>query len=503
MKRSSLNSSFRSFAVLGGGQLISTLANALKMKFTAGILGPTGVGLVGIYTALVSTAASIASLGMASGSTRELANAFASGDAAAESRARRAIFWLTLLLAFGGATLFLALSRPIARLVLDSQIHAGDIAWLSIGVALTVGFMSQAAVLAGLHRVGDQARVNAGAGLVGAILGAIAVWLLRDRAPVVMVLATPAVTVLAGAIVIARLDRPRGSSRRLAEVAEDIGPILRISVYALYVAVIFQAGFLATRALVQHRLGFDSSGQFQAAWAIGMAFQGAILASITGDFFPRITAAAADRISSAKMINEQIELGLLICLPFALVLMGLAPWVIRLLYTPQFLPAVDLLRWQIVGDLLKMACFPMGYALVAFGATRAFAVNQTISVAIYIAVGVVGIPTFGLAAVGFAYVAMWVVYLPIPWWTIRQQIDLRWSRGVRFQSLLSLCCTGAVGLVLMYSNPLGAVLGCTLALITGLWALIRIAGLVGDGNGRLSKLARIGKRLSRRSQTRN
>lgn len=142
---------------------MNMLANILKMKVAAVLLGPTGVGLIGLYTSLFQTSASVAALGLDGAGARQLAAADADGGDLAVAKARRAILWCGLVLAILGGSLFLILSPVIARTIVDDHARQSDVAWLSIGVALTVVAASQTAILTGLRRVGDLARINIGA----------------------------------------------------------------------------------------------------------------------------------------------------------------------------------------------------------------------------------------------------------------------------------------------------------------------------------------------------
>ena len=141
------------------------------MKVAAVVLGPTGVGLVGLYTNLMSTAAAISSLGVGTTAVRQVVAAGSDGGESAVSRTRRALFWGTLALAAAGAAVVWLSRGWIARVFLSDENRSGDVAWLALGVALTVAAASQTALLTGLRRIGDLARVNIASALFGALAG--------------------------------------------------------------------------------------------------------------------------------------------------------------------------------------------------------------------------------------------------------------------------------------------------------------------------------------------
>jgi len=72
------------------------LNGIVKMKAAALLLGPTGVGLIGLYINVMQTAASVSALGLGNVGTRQIALAQAESSPAALGKVRRALFWLTI-----------------------------------------------------------------------------------------------------------------------------------------------------------------------------------------------------------------------------------------------------------------------------------------------------------------------------------------------------------------------------------------------------------------------
>ncbi len=84
-----------------------------------------------------------------------------------------------------------------------------------------------------------------------------------------------------------------------------------------------------------------------------MTYIGFVLGAMGTDYYPRLTAVIHDHTSVNRIVNEQTEVALLLATPVLLAMLGLAPWVITLLYSDQFGEAVETLRWQVLGDLFE------------------------------------------------------------------------------------------------------------------------------------------------------
>jgi O-antigen/teichoic acid export membrane protein len=101
-------------------------------------------------------------------------------------------------------------------------------------------------------------------------------------------------------------------------------------------------------------------------------------------------------------------MALLLAGPALLAMITLAPWVIHLLYAASFAPATDVLRWQVLGDILKVASWPMGFILLAMGRGGIFIATEFTWNATYLGAIALGIQEWGLVIAG---VGFWFAYL--------------------------------------------------------------------------------------------
>ncbi|MCE6967487.1 O-antigen translocase [Cereibacter sphaeroides] len=494
MSGSSYRTILRSSSIIGGAQVINIAVGLVKMKVVAVLLGPAGVGLIGLYLSLIQTASSIAALGLGNVGTRQIAQAHAEGGDVAVGRTRRALFWGTMGLALIGAALFWLASGWIARVILADETRATDVAWLSLGVALTVAAGSQGALLTGLRRIGDLARINLGAGVIGSVLGVLALWLWGAQGLVAMVLVAPVVTFLLGHLYVARLGPPAGPPIRLPEMTGEWRAMVTLGFAFMISGLVTTLGHLAVRILVQRELGAEALGQFQAAWAIGTTYLGFVLGAMGTDYYPRLTAAIDDPATATRLVNEQTEVALLLCAPVLLAMLGLAPWVIHLLYSAEFGPAAEILRWQLIGDILKVMSWPLGFIILAAGAGKTFVVTESLGMGVFVLGVLALLPLMGVAATGGAFLALYVAYLPLVWWLGGRRIGFRWTGAVKAQALAVIGAAVAVDIAARWSELLGAALGVGLAAAAGFWALMRLSAMSGAG-GRLGGIARLGERV--------
>ena len=478
---------------MGAASVLNILSGVVKMKAAAVLLGPAGVGLVGLYQNLVQTASTVSALGLGSVGTRQIAAAQATGDGAKVGEVRRALFWATLALSALGALIFVAASGWIAEHLLAAPEHAGDVAWLAAGVAFTVAAGSQGALLTGLRRIGDLARLQVLTGVLSAALGVAAIWWWGAQGLLALVLAAPVVRFAAGHYYVARLGPPQGPTAALSAMADEWRRMAALGLPFMLSGLVTVLGHLAVRSIVQRELGADDLGYFQAAWAVGMLYLGFVLGAMGTDYYPRLTAAIGDRQAATRLVNEQTEVALLLCGPAILGMLALAPWVIRLLYTAEFAPAAEVLRWQLLGDMLKVMSWPLGFVLLAAGAGRTFIATESSGIGVFVAGAALAVPAMGVAGTGAAFLALYVWYLPLVYLLARRRIGFRWSARVKRQALALGLSAAAVAGAARVSEAGAAALGVALAGGFGLYGLAHLGQMaeLSGPLGRLSGAARI------------
>ncbi|TNE94707.1 MAG: O-antigen translocase [Rhodobacteraceae bacterium] len=494
MHSSSYRTILRSSSIIGGAQVVNILVGLIRMKIVAVLIGPAGVGLIGLYANLIQTATTVAGLGIGNVGTRRIATAHAEGGATEVGRTRRILFWGALILASLGALGFWLLRGIIAEQMLEDPEKSKYVAWLAIGVALNVGAVSQSALLTGMRRIGDLARINVLAGILGTIVNIVILWIWGMQGLIAVVLVSPALTFMLGHIFVSRLGPLEGRRPILREMMSEWGEMARLGFAFMLSGVVATVGALVVRTLVQRELGPDALGQFQAAWVIGMTYLGVVLSAMGTDYFPRLTAVINDPNAATRMVNEQTEVALLLTAPILLTMLGFVPWVINLLYTSDFAPAVEILRWQLLGDILKVMSWPMGFVIVAAGAGKTFVATQAAQMMVFILGVYVGMPHLGIASTGIAFMSMYIVGLMMNLWLARRWIKFQMTTAVRKQAIILLLAAVAVDIASRWSAPIGATIGTLGAVAMGFWALMRLSKLT-EAKGKLGRIAAIGEKV--------
>jgi O-antigen/teichoic acid export membrane protein len=489
--KSSYRRILRSSSIIGGASFINIAVGLVRTKVLAILLGPIGVGLTSLYTGFVTTAGTFATLGVGTVGTRQIAEAFSKDDQHALYTARRAMFWGTMVLAAASTLVVWTLRRILAVFVLGNASYSSAIAWLSLGVALTVAAASQGALIQGMRRIADLARVTVFASVLNTVIGVTLLWWLGRRGLIAYVLIGPLMTFLLGHFYVSRLPKLETDAVTVVELAREWASLLRLGLAFVGATLAGSLVQLWIRIYVGKRLGTSSLGQYQAAWTISMQYVSFVLTAMASDYYPRLTGVIRNRDAASRLVNEQTEIAMLLSTPVFVAMMAMAPWVMHLLYSALFAPAVELLRWQVLGDVLKVASWPLGFVILAAGDGKTYFWAESVTNLLTALVVATLLPVLGLRITGIAYLVTYVFYLPLVYWLARRRIGFHWSRAVlRLVAVAFVACTAAGSLALL--SRWGIVIGCALAVWFGVFALGRIShmGALGGPVGKLGELAR-------------
>jgi len=325
----------RSSSIMGGSQAISYLVGLVRIKAVALLLGPAGVGIVGLYTSTMNMASEVSGLGLQRSAVRTIAVAQGQGDAPAVARAIRMLRRLCWLTGIVGWLACAALAIPLSRLMFQSTEHAWALAVLGGTVLLGAVNGGQLALLRGLRRIGDIARVQVASAVVNTVvIVALYAWL-RERGIVPVLLVSASISLAMSWWFVRRVQVVEvGMSWQQA--VDEAKPMVSLGIVLMVSSALATLLEFYTRTLLSRGEGLEAVGIYQAAWSLSGMFAGFVLKAMGTDFYPRLVAVIDDRRTAAREINHQTEIGILLALPGLLATLVFAKWVVWLLYSSAF-----------------------------------------------------------------------------------------------------------------------------------------------------------------------
>ena len=282
----------KSSALIGGSSLVNIAIGIVRTKTMAILLGPSGVGLMGLYGSITDLTINIAGMGINSSGVRQIAEAVGSGDTERIASTAAVLRRISLLFGVLGAGLLAVFSGSVSTLTFGNDQHAAAVALLSIGVFFNLVSGGQGALIQGMRRISDMAKMGILGTLFGAIISILVIYLLREEGIVISYILVSAIGILTSWWYSRKIQIQRPSISA-SQVGQEAAALLKLGFAFMASGLLMSGAAYAVRLIVVRKVGFDAAGLYQAAWGLGGLYLGFILQAMGADFYPRLTARSA------------------------------------------------------------------------------------------------------------------------------------------------------------------------------------------------------------------
>ncbi len=424
------------------GSLQSLIRIALSMvsvKITAAYLGPSGVALIGYLLNVLSFIIGIAANGSNIAIIRftaehrsepnRIARFFASG--------LRLSLAVSLLL----AGLLLLLERPLAQWLFNDEQFIWVLRLLALCTPLIVIASLLTSFITGLKEftvtskitmvstfigsllyIGMTVRYGIGGGLSGVILSSVLVFFV--------------------ALIWGSCKRFFAVNHFVLPVnAYDIRRILSFFPLAMVPGITMPLVLILVRDHIASTNDMAAAGHWQAVWRVSEVYLAVFMSSMSLYFMPRI-AELQNPQELAREIRRTLTAFIALVASAALMIYLLRDLVVYLLYTPDFLPMRELFAYQLLGDVMRMAAWSLGFVLVAKDFHRYYLVFEILIPALFYGGTIILSPTFGSQAVPLAYAAAYTIHFLLALFALRRLILPRRLPENRKSGELDTTCSG-------------------------------------------------------------
>jgi enterobacterial common antigen flippase len=433
----------KSSVLVGGSSLLNVAIGMVRTKVMALLLGPAGFGLFGVYGSIATLAQTVAGMGVNSSGVRQIAQAAGSGDGRRIAETSQVLRRVSFVLGLLGALLMVVLARPVAVITFGNSGHTAAIAGLSGVVLIMLISGGQSARIQGLRRIAELAKVSVLSALGGTLLSIPLVYFLRESGVIPALIAVAAMTLAASWWYSRQIPVESVSVSRI-ELRRESAALLKLGFAFMSSGLMTMGVAYVVRITVLRKVGMEATGLYQSAWTLGGLYVAFILQAMGADFYPRLTACIANREAANRLVNEQVEIGLLLAGPGVLATLTCAPLAIALFYSSRFLPAVEILRWICLGTLLQVVTWPMGYIIVAKARQSLFFWCEAAWAVVSLALAWVCVSAFGLKGAGIAFFGSYIFHGVLIYRVIRRISGFRWSAENTRRCLMFFVGTAAV-----------------------------------------------------------
>lgn len=442
------NQILKSAAILGSARVMTMLVGMGKVKILALILGPTGVGIVGIFEMIVQTAIHLTGLGTSMSGVRQIALNRASGNPDDAVRTARTLHRLAFVLGSLGMIVVAVFANPVSKITFNTDAYARPIAILAPTVLFMSLFFGCRSVLQGMQRITSLAKLTITSACINAIVMPLIIWQLGETGIPYACVFSAAMTFL-----VARLFERKINFQKVrmswTETIQNSPAFIKLGIGLSNAILLSSLVTYATRAYIARELGLEAVGIYLCAFFLSGKFTGFLLDTMQNDFYPRLSAESNNHQNLNTLVNQQTEIVLLLSLPGLLLTLSLAPWLVSILYSSEFSSAIDLIRIYMLGCFFRVIWAPMGFVRLAKGKGLLFFTSEAALNVVHLALIILLATMHGLKGIAIAYVAHNLIQL-VTLYTISHKLtQFSWSKNVfklftLFAIMTMLCVFGSL-----------------------------------------------------------
>ena len=240
----------KSSAIIGGSSVINIAVSIVRSKAMALLLGPSGVGLVGLYSSVLDLTHSIDGMGINRSGVRQIAEAVGTGEEIRVARTATVLRRTSMFLGLIGAALLVVFCRRISLWTFGTTKYAIPVAALSVAVWFSAVSDGQQALIQGMRRIADLARIGVLTAVFGASLTVGLVYFFGESGVVPSLVGVAVITLAVSWWYRRKIKIPSVSLTGL-QVREEAGELLKLGLAFMASAVLTTGAAYAIRIIVR------------------------------------------------------------------------------------------------------------------------------------------------------------------------------------------------------------------------------------------------------------
>ncbi len=423
--RNSYGNILKAIGLFGGVKVFQILVNIVKNKFVALLLGPTGMGIVGMLTSTTSLISSFTGFGLGTSTVRDISASYSSGDSKQIGRTvaiLRKLVWATGIL---GVLVTIALADYLSLWAFGNEDYSTAFRILSVILLFDQLTVGQTALMQGTFHYRYMAKASLYGSIIGLVIS-IPLYYKWGEDAIVPVIIITSLTALLLSIVYTRKIDIQKEKVTFHDVITDGRTMIVLGTVLAATTAFRLGGTYLQRAFISNFGSLADVGLYAAGSAIATQYIDVILGAMSTDYAPRLAAISHDVDSFIETINRQMKLMVTITIPFIVLFIIFARELIILLYSNEFLPIVVMIEWMMFSMFLRAISWCLSFSFVAKGESKAFFWNETACTIYSLAFSIGGYYFAGFIGLGLSFLITYVIY------TVQMYILARAKFGFRF-----------------------------------------------------------------------
>ncbi|MBF7090647.1 O-antigen translocase [Flavobacterium sp. ALJ2] len=482
----------KSTSIVGGSQIASILIGIIRTKVVAVLLGPVGIGYIGVFQNIIDLVRQVTGFGINFSGIKDVAESNVTNDKKKISKTirilRRWAFWTGVL----GTILTIVFCVPLSEYSFGNNSYALSIVIVSITILIISVSGGQLALLQGLRKINLMAKATFYGAIVGTVITLPLYWILGiDGIVPGMVLTS--LGALALSWWFTRDIKLEKVDLSFIETFKGGTRMVRLGFFITITGIMATITLYFVRSFLLKKMNIDAVGCFQACWMIATMYLGVILNAMLADFFPRLTEVNEDNVAVNRLINEQLEIAFLVASPMIIGIIVFAQLIIKVLYSSEFILAIPVLQWLISGTFFTIISWPLGVMFLAKSKGLYSFVIESVWNIVFLVILYFGWNFYGFKVVGYSYVLACAIRFILVYGSTTYLSNFKFSTiNLRYTFVFGLLVIIALTNVTLLSNNIQYIISLIIMLIVVIFSYINLNRIM-DINGFINNKIRKNK----------
>lgn len=389
----------KAITMLGSTQGINMVCNVVRMKILSLLVGPAGVGLMGALTQASDLIGNLTQLNVRTSAVPQLAGASPEKFNAILICVRR---YGRLLGSIGMVMMFL-LAPWLSAFTFGSTEFAWAYRLVSASILLQALQGSELVVLQSTGRYKPIASSGLFTAVCGLLLAVPLYWFLREDGIAPSIVGYSVFAWL-GAMWFTRKYRHSGPKPSLSESLRLGRGFIIVGALLTLTSLIGDIENFVFIAIIRRLGGEETLGVFQSGYTLVWRYTSIFFMAFSMEFYPRIIKVIHRRRHVKLLITHQSIVSTWMMFPCSAAIILLAPWLIQLLFSAEFLAARPYVVWGMVAMCLRPATMTISYSFLASGRNKTYCLTEICSGLFGLALNSAGFYFRGFTGLGISSV---------------------------------------------------------------------------------------------------
>ena len=405
--KNAYKSIFKSTSLFGGVQIFNIIISIIRTKFIAILIGPTGLGIVGLFNSTISFIVGLTNFGLDRSAVKNIAKSNSNDDLTKVSITvivLRKLVWITGIL---GALITLIFSSLISELTFGNDEYSLAFSYLSITLLLNQICGGQTAILRGLHKLQFMAKSSLWGSLAGLFISVPIYYFFRLDGIVPSIIISSIIALIISYYYTSKVNilSLKITKNDLLHEGKDM---LKVGFFLSLSSLLVLAESYLIRIFIMQNGTIDDVGFYAAGFALVNTYFGVIFVALTTDYYPKLAAVANQFKESTLLMNQQSEMTIILISPILVGFLILIEPIIIILYSKDFLPIYEMILWGALGIFFKASSWALGVIFVSKGDVKTLFFSELSTNSIMLILNLMGFYYYGLEGLGISFLVAYI-----------------------------------------------------------------------------------------------